>query len=115
MKIKKDTVASFRYIMRNGKKEVLEDTMAGTATTYLHGSGGIQSYLQRQLKGLAAGNKKIIHLSKGRQSTEDDFTFEVIIDEVRNALPEELVLGYPVLLPDKKCEEDCVCYKKVLC
>ena len=113
MKIKKDTVASFRYIMRNGNKEVLEDTRAGMATTYLHGSDGIQPCLQRQLKGLVAGDKKIIHLSQSKRLDEDDFTFEVTIDEVRNALPEELVLGYPVLLPAGKCEEDCACYKKV--
>lgn len=111
MAIRKDMVASFRYIMRNEKEEVLENTMEGTATTYLHGSNGIQRYLQDQLQGLVTGNKKMVYLSKSSGIIEDDFSFEVIIDEVRDALPEELILGYPVQLASEKCDEDCKCHQ----
>ena len=109
--ITKNRVAAFRYIMRNGKEEVLENTLEGMATTYLHGSNGIQEHLQSQLEGLKVGDKKMVYLSKSSGLTADDFTFEVIIDQVREALPEELVLGYPVQLDSLKCEDDCDCYQ----
>ncbi len=110
MCITKDTVVAMRYIMRNSKSVVLEDIMNAVPVNYLHGSGGIQPVLQTQLEGLQQGNTKIVYLLKESGLTDEDFSFEVIIDDVRAALPEELLLGYPVKMNNDKCDIDCVCY-----
>jgi hypothetical protein len=113
MCIAKDIVVAMRYIMRNGKGVVLEDTMLAAPVNYLHGSGGIQPLLQVQLDGLKAGDKKMVYLLKENGLTDDDFSFEVIIDSVRTALPEEVLLGYPVKIDIDKCERHCECYENV--
>jgi len=110
MPIAKDTVAAIRYIMRNSKGVVLENTMNTAPINYLHGSGGIQPLLQAQLAGLKAGDNKMVYLLQESGLTADDFSFEVIIDNVRAALPEEILLGYPVKIYTDKCEVNCVCY-----
>ena len=67
--------------------------------------------LQAQLEGLKAGDKKVVYLTAASGLTNEDFIFEVIIDEVRVALKEEVLLGYPVKLNVPKCEADCECYR----
>ena len=96
---------------RNGKGVVLEDIMHTAPVNYLHGSGGIQPLLQVQLEGLKAGDKKMVYLLKESGLTDDDFSFEVIIDSIRGALPEEVLLGYPVKIDTERCERDCGCYE----
>src|SRR6476619_4389330 len=113
MCIAKDTVVAMRYIMRNSKGVVLEDTMQAAPVNYLHGSGGIQPFLQAQLEGSKPGDKKMVYLLKESGLTNEDFSFEVIIDNVRTALPEEVLLGYPVKIDTDKCERNCECYKDV--
>ncbi|MDR3715043.1 MAG: hypothetical protein P4L51_19690 [Puia sp.] len=108
--VSSNTVVSLRYIMFNGRGEVLENTMKGAPVSYLHGSGGIQPLLQAQLEGLFVGARKSVSLARDSGLTDDDYSFEVIIDEVRGALPEELLLGYPILPPAPACGEDCGCY-----
>ena len=108
--IAKNTVVAMRYIMRNSKGAILEDTMNAMPGHYLHGSGGIQPLLQVQLEGLQPGDKKTIFLLKESGLTDDDFSFEVIVDAVRAAMPEEILLGYPVKTDMDKCGADCVCY-----
>ncbi len=66
--------------------------------------------LQAQLEGLKAGDKKTVYLTAASGFTNEDFIFEVIVDEVRDALKEEILLGYPVQLNVAKCEADCDCY-----
>jgi len=110
MNIAKDTVVAMRYIMRNSTGIVLEDTMHAAPVNYLHGSGGIQPLLQVQLEGLKAGDQKMVYLLKENGLADDDFSFEVIIDSVRVALPEEVLLGYPVKIDMGKCGKDCNCY-----
>ena len=114
MQIAKNSVVSIRYIMKNSKEEVLENTMNGLPVSYLHGSPGIQPLLQAQLEGLKAGDKKVMYLTAASGLTNEDFIFEVIIDDVRVALKEEVLLGYPVLLDIPKCEADCECYSSNL-
>jgi len=109
--VDKDMVVALRYIMRNGKGDVLEDTLQSSPVNYLHGSGGILSMLQQQLKGLKTGDKKKVHLFKGNEA-DDDFEFDVIIDDVRAALPEEIILGYPVQITTTICDDDCNCYEE---
>jgi len=108
--ISKNKIVSIRYVMKDSRNEVIENTMNDSPVSYLHGSGGIQPLLQNQLEGLKAGDKKTVYLKADSGLTNDDFIFEVIIDEVRDALTEELLLGYPVKLSVPKCEADCVCY-----
>lgn len=110
MYIVKDNVVSIRYIMKDSKEAVLENTMNNLPVSYLHGSLGIQPFLQAQLEGLKAGDKKTVYLTTESGLTNEDFVFEVIIDEVRPALKEEVLLGYPVKLNVQKCEADCDCY-----
>jgi FKBP-type peptidyl-prolyl cis-trans isomerase 2 len=110
LRVDKDMVVALRYIMRNGNGDVLEDTMQSAPVNYLHGSTGILPLLQQQLLGLKPGDKKRVYLFRESSEADDDFDFDVIIDDVREALAEEIVLGYPVQITAKICEEDCVCY-----
>ena len=110
MQVITNSVVAFRYIMKNGRGEVLENSLETLPTLYLHGSQGIQPYLQNQLEGLSPGDRKNIFLWKSSGLTDDAFSFEVIIDGVRDASPEEIILGYPVQVMAEKCGEDCACY-----
>jgi FKBP-type peptidyl-prolyl cis-trans isomerase SlyD len=111
MHITKNSVVSVRYIMKNSRGDVLENTMNNDAVSYLHGSTGILPLLQAQLEGLKAGDKKLVYLTTSSELTSEDFIFDVIVDEVRVALKEEVLLGYPVQLNVSKCETDCDCYR----
>ena len=95
--------------MRNAKGDVLENTMQSSPVNYLHGSTSILLLLQNQLKGLKAGDKKEVYLWK-ENGADDDFVFTVIIDDVRDASPEEKQLGYPILITVNTCNDDCFCY-----
>jgi len=110
--VAKNCVVAIRYIMKNSREEILENTMNHDPVNYLHGSTGIQPLLQAQLDGLRVGNKKTVFLLAESGLTNEDFTFEVIVDDVRPALSEEIMLGYPVKLTFKKCESDCTCYEQ---
>lgn len=112
MQIAINRVVAIRYTMKNSDGEVLEDIMNGDPVNYLHGSAGILQLLQGQLEGLKQGNKKTVKLLATSGLTTEDFTFEVIVDAVRDASNEELLLGYPVTLTVEKCEEGCVCYNE---
>ena len=108
MHIAKNRVVFIRYIMKNSKGVVLENTMNNPAISYLHGSPVIQPLLQAQLEGLKAGDKRVVYLKSASGLTEEDFIFEVIVDEVRGALKKEVLAGFPVNAP--KCEAGCDCY-----
>ena len=112
--VAKNSVVSMRYCMKNNKGEILENTMNGYPISYLHGAAGILSLLQEQLEGLKAGDKKNVYLNSAAGLTEEDFVFEVIIDQVRAAMEEEILLGYPVAVNVKACEADCDCYSAAL-
>ena len=110
MQVANDMVVSIRYIMKNSRGNILENTMDGLPVSYLHGASGILALLQVQLEGLKTGDKKLVYLSSATGLVNDDFIFDVTIDEVRMASKEEILLGYPVKLPVIKCEADCDCY-----
>jgi hypothetical protein len=96
--------------MKNDKGEVIEDTMEGSPKCYLHGSLGIHSSLQLQFEGLKVGDTKVIYLKKESGILNEDFTFNIIIDKLRPALEEELMLGYPVLIYNLICDSRCICH-----
>ena len=110
--VEKDNVVSIRYIMKNSKGAVLENNMHAQPVSYLHGAPGILPLLQQQLSGLKAGDKKIVLLEAKSGFTNEDFIFNVIIDHVRVALKEEILLGYPVQQAATACELDCDCYEE---
>jgi len=105
----KNSIVSIRYIMKNSRGEVLEDTMSNRPVTYLHGAAGIQPLLQAQLEGLKAGEQKSIHLPAATGLTNEDFVFEVTVDDVRPASEQEIVLGYPLETIPQKCGPGCNC------
>lgn len=111
-KIDAGKVVAFRYIMKNHRGEMLENTMNGKPTIYLHGTKDLQQLLQDQLTGLQRGDRKNLYLLKDTGLTLGDFCFEVIIDNVRDASAEELMLGYPLQGGPENCDEDCACYKE---
>lgn len=104
-------IVSIRYIMKNSRAEILEDNTNGTPVHYLHGSTAILICLQKQLEGLKPQDKKKIFLTKEAGGPEETFSFDVIIDAVRLALKEEIMLGYPVLADENICPDDCDCHQ----
>ncbi len=110
IKVGKDTVVAFRYTMKNGKGDLLEDKLQEDPVNYLQGSAVVQQLLQLQMEGLKAGDKKSVYLFSSTGLTTDDFVFDVIIDDVRPATEEEKFLGYPVHIKTDKCDTDCECY-----
>jgi len=78
--IKKDSVVSISFIMKNSRGEVLETN----SITYLHGSENISPILQAQLEGLEQGQTREIYLKKGQEDADEDFTFIVTINAIRN-------------------------------
>ena len=111
MEVRKNMVVALRYVMRNDKGDVLEDTMQSAPVNYLHGSADILPLLQAQLEGLERGDKKMVMLPKN--GADDAYSFDVVIDDVRVALAEEIVLGYPLQVMVNACGEDCACYEQV--
>ncbi len=109
MQIEKNMVTSFRYIMKNGKGDILEDTMNTSPISYVHGSTSIQAELQSQLEGLKVGDKKMVYLKAKDVSTDEDFTFDITIDAVRAASEDEVLLGHPVKEKDAICGPGCNC------
>src|SRR6185295_19951268 len=109
MQIEKNNIVSIRYIMKNSKGEVLENTMNLDPVSYLHGSSAIEPLLQAQLEGLIRGSKKHVYLPAESGLVSEDFIFDVIVDDVRTASEAEIVLGYPVQLATPRCEDGCDC------
>jgi len=63
MKIEKNTVAVFSYILSNSEGEELERSSSDEPTAYLHGHGNILFNLERHLEGHAAGDTLEVDLS----------------------------------------------------
>ena len=110
MQVSKNKIVSIRYIMRNSKAEILENNMSGNAICYLHGSENILTVLQQQLEGLQKGEQAMVYLPAANSKLADDFSFDVVVDDVREALKEELLLGYPVQHATQHCPDNCICY-----
>jgi hypothetical protein len=88
--IGKDSIVTLNYTMRNGRGEMLENRQ----TTYLHGSSAISPILQAQLEGLEPGQCKKAFLKKGQEDADDDFTFDIVIEAVRQAMQIHLLGGF---------------------
>jgi FKBP-type peptidyl-prolyl cis-trans isomerase 2 len=96
--------------MRNSKGEVLEDKMNSSPVHYLQGGKTILPVIQQQMEGLRAGDQKRVVLRKAESESDDDYMFDVEIDEVREATREEIILGYALETPVEACGDDCSCH-----
>lgn len=76
-------IVTLTYTMKNGRGEILETRR----TTYQQGSTTISPLLQEQLEGLEPGQTKRVFLKKGQEDADDDFTFDILIESVREAAP----------------------------
>jgi FKBP-type peptidyl-prolyl cis-trans isomerase SlyD len=108
--VSENMVITIRYIMKNSNNEVLENNMQGTPVQFLHGTNNISIILQSQLNGLQIGDKKTVYLQKEHSAADDDYTFEVLIEHVRPALKEEVMLGYHFPANADDCDADCSCH-----
>lgn len=86
--IQKDTFVSISYIMRNSRGKVLEKK----TISYLHGSPAISPILQAQLEGLRSSESAKIFLKKGQENADDDFSFDVTVNTIREAAPPKIHL-----------------------
>lgn len=111
MQVADKRVVSIRYIMKNSKGEVLEDTMDGEPVRYLHGAGGILPSLEADLIGLQAGEERALLISneQGYAGVDDTYSFRVIVEDVRLATEEELKMGGPLPVGKNACGSDCCC------
>ncbi len=108
MEITDKSVVALRYIMKDNKGEELENTMESQPVEYLHGAGKILPQLELRLEGMKAGEKKSFSFSDESNSNEE-FYFDVIIDEVRRATEKELQIGKPFEKNNNECGPDCCC------
>ena len=76
----------------------------------LTAEGRALKILQQQLEGLQKGERAMVYLPAANSKLADDFSFDVVVDDVREALKEELLLGYPVQHATQHCPDDCICY-----
>ncbi len=104
MQVKKDTVVTLRYIMKDNQGEVMEDTMKNSPVQYLHGSGNILPSLESSLEGLTAGEQKSFTVNE--KQWNKPLHFDVIIDEVRIATDEEIKMRRPM---KNECGLGCCC------
>ena len=102
MEVAEKMVVSLRYIMKNKEGEEIENTMAGSPVHYVHGAGKILPQLETLLTGLKAGDKKSLTID-----LPETFQFDIEIDEIRMATPEEIEAGTLVLRND--CGPGCDC------
>ncbi len=110
MHIQNQTVVSLRYIMKNAAGDVLEDTMSAVPVQYVHGAGTILPSLESSLLGLKPGDKKCVNIFTAPELTDEDFSFDVVIDNVREASDQEIKHGQPANINDMDCDAGCDCY-----
>lgn len=110
--VSKNTVVGFRYIMKDDRSNILENTLSGMPTRYLHGSDAISLVLQGQMSGMVVGEKRDISLSGASTESNGDYFFEIIIDTLRDATEQEIELGYPLENGNDDCPEDCECHQQ---
>ena len=101
MQITENKIVSLRYIMKNSSGDVIEDTMVRSPIQYLHGAGKIIPALETAIEGMTAGQKKSFSISDPGLS--ENLHFDLVIDEVREATPEEIQNGNPACGPGCCC------------
>jgi FKBP-type peptidyl-prolyl cis-trans isomerase SlyD len=108
MEITNKRIVALRYIMKNSRGEELENIMQSQPLEYLHGAGKILPQLELRLEGMKAGEKKSFSFSD-ESNSDQEFYFDVIIDEVRIATEKELQIGKPIEKNSNECGPGCCC------
>jgi FKBP-type peptidyl-prolyl cis-trans isomerase SlyD len=104
MQVENDTVVTIRYIMNDDKGEVKEDMMNISPVQYVHGNGNILPFLELQVEGLSAGDKRSFVVKENLW--KNPFHLDVEIDDVRATTIEEIENGHPFI---KDCGPGCGC------
>lgn len=63
MSIKKDSVVTFNYTLKDDVGEVIDSSAGGDPLAYLHGHGNLVPGLERELEGKDAGQKLTVKVS----------------------------------------------------
>ena len=101
MQVQNSTVVSIRYKMINSNGEVLGDN-AYRSVVYVHGAGNIVPYLEKPLEGSKASENRIFSVNLNKK----EYTFDVVVDEIRLATEKELTSGQPGS-KDCGCDGEC--------
>ncbi|MBQ3713698.1 MAG: peptidylprolyl isomerase [Spirochaetia bacterium] len=98
MKIEKNTVVTFDYILKDEDGNVLEDT-EGQGSSYLHGYGNLLPALEEALEGLEPGDtlKKNLTVDEGFGAYDDTLVISFPISEFGDNKPE---VGQEILMPN---------------
>ena len=107
MQVEKNTVVSLRYIVKNTAGEIMEDNTNAEAIEYIHGAGNLLPSLEAEVTGLGVKSKKIFLLTD--EALQDEFTFDVTIDNIRMATKEEIENGLAVKKGTNVCGPGCCC------
>ena len=63
MSIKKDSVVTFNYTLKDDAGEVIDSSSAGEPLAYLHGHGNLVPGLERELEGKSTGEKLTVKVA----------------------------------------------------
>ena len=63
MSIKKDSVVTFNYTLKDDAGEVIDSSAPGEPLAYLHGHGNLVPGLERELEGRNAGDKLTVKVT----------------------------------------------------
>lgn len=108
MQVHHNTIVSLRYTMRNEAGDLMEDNTGREAISYVHGSGNLLPALEQEMSGLSAGDAKTFTIRD--ELLKGAFRFEVFVDAVRAATPEEIAAGLPAKpAATEECGPDCIC------
>ena len=98
MKIGKNTVVTFDYILKDEDGNVLEDT-EGNGSSYLHGYDNLLPALEEALEGLEPGDsiQKKLTADEGFGAYDDSLVITLPISEFGDEKPE---VGQEILMPN---------------
>ncbi len=98
--------------MKDGIGEMLTSLEDSPQFTVLPGSRPVLPEPDSVSFGMASGERKTVFVSReqGLTGLNDDFYFDVVIDNVREASEEEIMQGQPFMeIPADECGSDCSC------
>ena len=103
MKIGKNTVVTFDYILKDEDGNVLEDT-EGQGSSYLHGYGNLLPALEDALEGLEPGDsiQKKLTVDEGFGAYDDTLVISFPISEFGDNKPE---VGQEILMPNDEGDD----------
>ena len=113
MVVNEKAIVSMRYAMKNSQGEVLTSLENSPVFTFLPGSGTVLPQLESVLLGMSQGEKKTVMVlrEQGLAGLNNDYFFDVLIEDVREASEEEIMQGQPIIaMLAKECGANCACH-----